>query len=47
MIGDSLEADIEGALKVGMHAVHFMPLKQINRTHYKEIEQLEELTFLL
>jgi putative hydrolase of the HAD superfamily len=47
MIGDSLEADIEGALKVGMHAVHFMPLKQINPTHYKEIEQLEELTFLL
>jgi hypothetical protein len=24
-----------------------MPLKQINPTHYKEIEQLEELTFLL
>ena len=47
MIGDSLEADIEGALNVGMHAVHFMPLKQINPTHYKEIEQLEELTFLL
>ena len=47
MIGDSLEADIEGALSVGMHAVHFMPLKQINHTHYKEIEQLEELTFLL
>ena len=47
MIGDSLEADIEGALIVGMHAVHFMPLKQINPTHYKEIEQLEELTFLL
>jgi putative hydrolase of the HAD superfamily len=47
MIGDSLEADIEGALSVGMHAVHFMPLKQINPTHYKEIEQLEELTFLL
>jgi putative hydrolase of the HAD superfamily len=47
MIGDSLEADIEGALNVGMHAVHFMPLKQINPTHYKEIEQLEELIFLL
>jgi putative hydrolase of the HAD superfamily len=47
MIGDSLEADIAGALSVGMHAVHFMPLKQINPTHYKEIEQLEELTFLL
>ena len=47
MIGDNLEADVEGALKVGMHAVHFRPLKQINPTHYKEIEQLVELTFLL
>ena len=47
MIGDSLEADIEGALNVGMHAVHFMPLKKIQPTHYKEIEQLKELTFLL
>ena len=47
MIGDNLEADVEGALKVGMHAVHFKPLRQINPTHYKEIEQLVELTFLL
>ena len=47
MIGDSLEADIEGALSVGMHAVHFMPLKRKNPTHYKEIEQLDELAFLL
>ena len=47
MIGDSLEADIEGALSVGMHAVHFMPLKRKNPTHYKEIEQLDELVFLL
>ena len=47
MIGDSLEADIEGALNVGMHAVHFMPLTRKNPTHYKEIEQLDELTFLI
>jgi putative hydrolase of the HAD superfamily len=47
MIGDSLEADVQGALNVGMHAVHFMPLKRKNPTHYKEIEQLDELTFLI
>ena len=47
MIGDSLEADVQGALNVGMNAVHFMPLKRKNPTHYKEIEQLGELTFLL
>ena len=47
MIGDSLEADVEGALNVGMHAIHFMPVFKRNPTHYKEIEQLEELTFLL
>ena len=47
MIGDSLEADVEGALNVGMHAIHFMPVVKRNPTHYKEIEQLEELTFLL
>ncbi|MDG1722551.1 MAG: YjjG family noncanonical pyrimidine nucleotidase [Flavobacteriaceae bacterium] len=47
MIGDSLEADVQGALNVGMHAVHFMPLARKNPTHYKEIEQLDELTFLI
>jgi putative hydrolase of the HAD superfamily len=26
MIGDSYEADILGALQVGMHAIHFVPL---------------------
>ncbi len=47
MIGDSLEADIEGALKVGMHAVHFMPSAKSNAAHYKEIESLDALSFLL
>ena len=47
MIGDSLEADIEGALKVGMHAVHFMPLEKKKPKHYKEIDHLSELSFLL
>lgn len=47
MIGDNLEADIEGALKTGMHAVHFMPLKKRHPSHYIEIEKLHELKFLL
>ncbi len=47
MIGDNLEADIEGALAVGMHAVHFMPMVKKHPQHYKEIEALNELTFLL
>ena len=47
MIGDNLEADIEGALATGMHAVHFMPLEKINPAHYTEIEKLHELKFLL
>lgn len=47
MIGDNLEADIEGALAVGMHAVHFMPATKKNLQQYKEIENLSELDFLL
>lgn len=47
MIGDSLEADIEGALATGMHAVHFMPTVKKHSQYYKEIENLSELDFLL
>ena len=47
MIGDNLEADIEGALAIGMHGVHFMPLEKKHPTHYIEIEKLHELKFLL
>jgi len=40
MIGDSLEADIEGADKVGMHSLFFNP----NKTQVaKEIKQVTEL----
>lgn len=47
MIGDNLEADIEGALMAGMHAIHFMPVEKRNPTTYKEIDSLRELQFLL
>ena len=47
MIGDNLEADIEGALATGMHAIHFMPLEKKQPSHYIEIDKLQELKFLL
>lgn len=47
MIGDNLEADIEGALAAGMHAIHFMPLEKKHPSHYTEIDKLHELEFLL
>jgi len=47
MIGDNLEADIEGALAAGMHAIHFMPLEKKHPSHYIEIDKLQELKFLL
>ena len=47
MIGDSLEADVSGALSVGMNAIHFQPLKIINSDKYVEINELSELDFLV
>ncbi len=47
MIGDSLEADIQGAMYVGMHAVHFMPIEKKSPKDYVEIEHLNQLAFLL
>jgi len=47
MIGDNLEADVEGALATGMHAIHFMPLEKKHPSHYTEIDKLQELKFLL
>jgi putative hydrolase of the HAD superfamily len=47
MIGDSLEADIQGALKLGMQAIHF---NSHNEDHHNEcliIDQLSDLTNLL
>ncbi|MGB1405177.1 MAG: HAD family hydrolase, partial [Flavobacteriaceae bacterium] len=47
MIGDSLEADILGALNQGMHAVHFNSHDEALHTHCPIINSLEELTKLL
>lgn len=42
MVGDSLEADIEGADKVGMDTIHF-DYKNAYRHNYKRIIQLKDL----
>jgi len=44
MIGDNIEADIEGALRVGMRAIHFNPDKlKYNKHHKFEISHLNEI----
>lgn len=44
MIGDSLEADVQGALRVGMKAIHFNPSKiQTSDRHEVEINNLSEI----
>jgi putative hydrolase of the HAD superfamily len=48
MIGDSLEADIYGALNFGMDAVYFNPLKALKPDDVPvQIHSLDELTRLL
>ncbi|WP_345948709.1 YjjG family noncanonical pyrimidine nucleotidase [Mucilaginibacter sp. PAMB04274] len=48
MIGDSLEADIYGALNFGMDAIYFNPLKMPKPTDVPvQIHSLDELTRLL
>lgn len=43
MIGDSLEADIEGAHKIGMDTIHF-DYKDLNNNHnYKRITNLKDI----
>lgn len=43
MIGDSLEADIKGALNVGMKAIHFNPKNETSLSQVTEIKKLTEL----
>ena len=47
MIGDSLEADIQGALKLGMQAIHFNSHKEAYHEECLIIDQLSDLTNLL
>lgn len=44
MIGDSLEADVQGALNVGMKAIYFNPSQNyISKKHDIEIKKLHEI----
>ena len=43
MIGDSLEADIQGALKAGMHALHFNPNDGPKHDFCTMIQELGEI----
>lgn len=47
MIGDSLEADIEGAHKAGMKAIWFNPENEDSKNAFKTITRLEELKLYL
>ncbi len=47
MIGDSLEADIEGALKVGMQAIHFNSHAEEEHKKCPIIYSLADLDFLI
>lgn len=46
MIGDNLEADIQGALDVGMQAIHFDFNNVQHSTNYKRITKLKELKLI-
>jgi putative hydrolase of the HAD superfamily len=44
MIGDSIEADIEGAISVGMHAIHFnFEGAEVNNASFPSIKSLLEI----
>jgi len=40
MIGDSLEADIEGALNIGLKAIYFNPKKKETDQHILQVDEL-------
>lgn len=44
MIGDNIEADIEGAAKIGMQTIHFDYNNSQNNHNYKRITSLRTLT---
>jgi putative hydrolase of the HAD superfamily len=46
MIGDNLEADIHGALNVGMQAIHFNPNNSVPSTKYEINKLIEIINYL-
>ena len=47
MIGDSLEADILGALNIGMQAIHFNSHDEPMHDHCPIVQNLDEINFIL
>ena len=47
MIGDSLEADILGALNIGMQAIHFNSHNEPLHDHCPMVQNLDEITVML
>jgi len=47
MIGDSLEADILGALNVGMQAIHFNSHNEPDHSHCQMVNELDEIKGIL
>ena len=47
MIGDNMEADILGALNIGMEAIYFNYLKTVDKHSMKQINNLDELKLFL
>lgn len=47
MIGDNLQADVEGALNVGMHAIWFNEFGLENKSIVTEIKELKQLIKIL
>ena len=47
MIGDSLEADILGALNIGMQAIHFNSHDEPMHDHCPIVQNLDEINLLL
>ena len=47
MIGDSLEADILGALNIGMQAIHFNSHDEPTHDHCPIVQNLDEINLIL
>lgn len=47
MIGDSLEADVLGAMNIGMQAIHFNSHNEPQHDHCPIVENLDEISIML
>ena len=47
MIGDSLEADVLGALDIGMQAIHFNSHNEPSHNHCPIVQNLNQISLML